>query len=111
VATPLRARTVGQCDRCPGRWRDGQERHDRLARCQPRQSGASNGYRRTRGGRPEVKRVLFMAALSAVRHNPALKAFSQRPKNTAKTIVALVAIMRKLIVIANATLRDQAAII
>ncbi len=74
----------------------------------PHQSGSSNAYRRTRGGRPEVKRVLFMAALSAVRHNPALKAFHQRLiANGKKPIVALVAAMRKLIIIANARLRDE----
>lgn len=74
----------------------------------PRQSGASIGYRRTRGGRPEIKRILFMAALSAVQHNPALKTFRQRLINNGKKpIVALVACMRKLIVIANAKLRDQ----
>ena len=41
----------------------------------PNQSGQTDAYRRTRGGRPEVKQVLFMAALSAARHNPTLNAF------------------------------------
>ena len=76
----------------------------------PCQSGSFIGYRRTRGGRPEVKRVLFMAALSAVKHDPNLKAFFQRLKdNGKKPIVALVAAMRKLVTIANARLRDQLA--
>lgn len=76
----------------------------------PRQSGSSIGYRRTRGGRPELKRILFMAALSAVQHNPTFKAFRQHLINNGKKpIVALVACMRKLIVIANAKLRDQLA--
>lgn len=74
----------------------------------PRQSGISNGYRRTRGGRPEIKRILFMAALSAVRHNQILATFYSRLKNNGKKpIVALVATMRKIITIANAKIRDQ----
>lgn len=73
----------------------------------PNQSGAKDAYRRTRGGRPEVKRVLFMAALSAARHNPTLKLVYQRLRsNGKKPLVALTAVMRKLIVIANAKLRD-----
>jgi transposase len=44
----------------------------------PNQSGQSDRYRRTRGGRLEVKRALFMAALSAARHHPALHTFHQR---------------------------------
>lgn len=76
----------------------------------PRKSGIFDGYRRTKGGRPEIKRILFMAALSAVRHNPTLKAFYHRLiSNGKKPIVALVATMRKLIIIANAKLRVQLA--
>jgi len=44
----------------------------------PKQSGETDAYRRTRDGRAEVKRVLFMAALAARKHNPTLKAFYQR---------------------------------
>lgn len=76
----------------------------------PRQSGKAEGYRRTRGGRPEVRKALFMAALAAVRHNPTLSAFYKRLRdNGKKPLVALTAVMRKLIVIANAKLRDQLA--
>lgn len=72
----------------------------------PRQSGQTEGYRRTKGGRPEVKRSLFMAALVAARHNPELKAFYNRLcANGKKPIVALTALMRKIIVIINAKLR------
>lgn len=72
----------------------------------PNQSGAADSYRRTKGGRPEVKRVLFMAALSAARHNPDLSRFHRNlTARGKKPIVALVAVMRKLIVIANAKLR------
>ena len=73
----------------------------------PRQSGASDAYRRTRGGRADVKRCLFMAAIVAARHNPALRAVYERlVANGKKPIVAVTAIMRKLIVIANARVRD-----
>ena len=73
----------------------------------PRQSGNNNAYRRTTGGRPELKRALPMAALSAVRFSPNLKSFHQRLiANGKKPIVALVAAMRKLITIANAKIRD-----
>lgn len=77
----------------------------------PRQSGTANAYRRTRGGRPDIKQTLFMAGLAAARHNPALRTFYQRLlDNGKKPIVALVAVMRKLIVIANARLRHIATI-
>ena len=76
----------------------------------PRQSGTSNAYRRVKGGRPEVKRTLFMPALVASRHNPALRAFHQRLiEQGKKPLVALVGVMRKLIVIANAVLREANA--
>jgi transposase len=77
----------------------------------PNQSGAADRYRRTRGGRPEVKAALFMAALAAARYDPALKAFYERLLASGKAkLVATVAVMRKLIVICNAklvTLRQQ----
>src|SRR5271166_2776062 len=77
----------------------------------PKQSGETEAYRRTRGGRPEVKRVLFMAALSARKHNPNLKAFYQRLVLAGKKpLVAITAIMRKLVVIANAKLKTASAL-
>jgi transposase len=73
----------------------------------PNQSGSHNGYRRTRGGRQSVKPALFMAALAASKHNPQLAAFYQRLRNNGKKpLVALTAIMRKIIIIANAKVRD-----
>ncbi len=73
----------------------------------PRQSGSIDRYRNTRGGRPEIKQILFMAGLAAIRHDPTIKAFYQRLcANGKKPIVALVAVMRKLIVIANAKVRQ-----
>jgi transposase len=73
----------------------------------PRQSGQTNAYRRVRGGRPALRQTLFMAAMTAARYNPKLKAFYQRLiANGKKPIVALTATMRKLITIANAQIRD-----
>lgn len=71
----------------------------------PRQSGATDGYRRTRGGRPELRAALFMAGLSAARHNPTLRAFYKRLIGTGKAkLVATIAVMRKLVILCNATL-------
>lgn len=76
----------------------------------PNQSGAADRYRRTRGGRPEVKRALFMAAMVAMKHNKPLAALYQRLVAAGKKpLVALTALMRKLIVICNARLRDSIA--
>lgn len=73
----------------------------------PHQSGQRDGYRRTRGGRPEIKRALFMAALAARNHNTDLKTVYQRLiANGKKPIVAITALMRKLITIINARVRD-----
>jgi transposase len=75
----------------------------------PNQSGGKDAYRKTRGGRPEIKRLLFMAALSARKHNPTLKAFYERLILAGKKpLVAITAIMRKLVVIANAKLKPNA---
>ena len=72
----------------------------------PNQSGKLDGYRRVKGGRPEIKRVLFLAALSAAKHHPALRETYQRLlKRGKKPLVALVAVMRKMIIICNAVLR------
>ncbi len=75
----------------------------------PNQSGFTDGYRRTKGGRPEVRRALFMAALSAARHHKTLRPFYERlVASGKKKLVALVAVMRKLIIICNAVLRPVA---
>lgn len=76
----------------------------------PNQSSLTDGYRRTRGGRPEVKQALFMAALTACRHHPTLRPFYKRMiQKGKKPIVATTAVMRRLIVIANAKVRDEFA--
>jgi transposase len=77
----------------------------------PNQSGAADRHRFVRGGRPEVKRTLFMAALTARKHNPRLKVFYQRlVANGKKPIVVVTAVMRKLLTYANAVIRDHAAL-
>lgn len=70
-------------------------------------SGQRRGARRVRGGRAEVRAVLYMAALSAARYNPALRAFKERLARAGKKAkVILTAVARKLVVLANAVLRS-----
>lgn len=74
----------------------------------PKDSGNHNGYRNVRGGRSQVKRTLFMAALVASKHHPVLKlVYKKLIENGKKPIVAITAIMRRLIVIINAKIRDM----
>lgn len=71
-------------------------------------SGRHKGKRRTFGGRSNVRCALYMASLSASRHNPIIKAFYERLlANGKEKKVALTACMRKLLVILNAIARDQ----
>lgn len=73
-----------------------------------RDSGQRRGGRCIWGGRAEVRSVLYMATLTAVRHEPALRDFYQGLRARGKPAkVALVAAMRKLLVILNAKMRDQ----
>jgi transposase len=72
-----------------------------------RDSGTLRGRRTCWGGRPAVRTVLYMAALTAARWNPTLRAFYQRLRATGKPAkVALTAVARKLLVLLNAILRD-----
>jgi transposase len=72
-----------------------------------RDSGAFRGTRSIRGGRGEVRRALYMAALSASRCNPILKTVYQRLRRAGKAHkVALVAVMRKLLVYLNSILKS-----
>lgn len=71
-------------------------------------SGESRGHRSIWGGRAEVRQVLYMSAVSAVRWNPTLKnVFDQLIQRGKPTKVALVACMRRLLVTLNAMVRDQ----
>lgn len=76
---------------------------------QTRQSGKLTHRARTGKGRTGVRRVLFNAARSAIRHNPAMKAFYQRLviQNQRPGKVALTAVMRKMLVTLNAIARDR----
>jgi transposase len=63
-------------------------------------SGAFKGYRRIQGGRAQARRVLYMAALVAIRYNPILKEVYLRLKQNGKpSKVALTAVMRKLLIL------------
>ena len=69
-------------------------------------SGQRRGARHIRGGRSAVRTGIYMAALSATRYNPHLKAFYDRLVGAGKPKkVAITAVMRKLIVLANLLLK------
>jgi len=73
-----------------------------------RDSGYYRGKRTISGGRADVRSVLYMAALSATRYNPVIKAFYERLKKAGKVSkVALVACMRKLLSILNAMVKNN----
>jgi transposase len=73
-----------------------------------RDSGSKRGKRCIRGGRSQVRSVLYMATLSAIRYNPVIRDFYQRLLDNGKEkMVAVVACMRKLLIILNAMARDQ----
>jgi transposase len=66
------------------------------------ESGQYRGQRHIRGGRPALRRVLYMAAVSACQHNRILSAYYRSLVARGKPVkVALTAIMRKLIVLLN----------
>ena len=71
-----------------------------------RDSGKSRGKRRIWGGRANVRRVLYMATLVAVRFNPVMKDFYQRLLDRGKLKkVALTASMHKLLILLNAMVK------
>jgi len=70
-------------------------------------SGATKGIRHIRGGRAKVRIALYQAAVAAIRYCPVMKAFYAGLKARGKaTKVALIAVARKLLVLANALLRN-----
>lgn len=72
-----------------------------------RQSGRWQGKERIQGGRTFVRRALYMSALCTIRYNlNSKKKYDQMVKAGKPPKVALTAIMRKLVVVANALLRD-----
>jgi transposase len=73
-----------------------------------RDSGEQRGTRHIYGGRARLRSVLYMAALTASRHNPVIKEFYERLSAKQKPFkVAITACMRKLLAIINVMLRDS----
>jgi transposase len=71
-------------------------------------SGRKRGYRKTKGGRGDVRSVLYMATLVATRRNPLIRSqYQQLLKRGKLKKVALIACMRKFLTILNAMLRDK----
>ena len=71
-------------------------------------SGLRTGYRRTRGGRADVRSALYMATVTAVTHNPTIRTCYRRWRAAGKLPkVALVAAMHKLLIHLNAMLKSQ----
>ncbi len=73
-----------------------------------RESGSWNGKRRIRGGRHRIRTVMFMAMLSSIQCNPVFKRFYEHLKAQGKLPkVAIIACMRKLIVVLNTMLKNE----
>jgi transposase len=71
-------------------------------------SGRKRGYRKTKGGRADVRSVLYMSTLVATRYNPLIQAqYQHLLKRGKEKKVALTACMRKFLIILNAMVRDQ----
>jgi transposase len=76
----------------------------------PCDSGIKRGLRAIRGGRRTIRCALYMAALTARRFNPALRAFAQRLKTAGKKFkVIMAACIRKLLVILNTMVQKNTA--
>lgn len=70
-------------------------------------SGPRKGQRHIAGGRPRLRRALYMAALTAIRHNPILRRFYQQLRQRNKPAkVALTAVIRKLAILLNYLLKN-----
>jgi transposase len=71
-------------------------------------SGRKRGYRKTKGGRADVRSVLYMSTLVATRYNPLIQSqYQQMLKRGKLKKVALTACMRKFLTILNAMVRDR----
>lgn len=72
-----------------------------------RDSGSFRGKRTIHGGRADIRAVLYMATVTAIRCNPAIRAFNRRLLDNGKPVkLAITACMRKLLTILNAMLKD-----
>lgn len=73
-----------------------------------RDSGTMKGKRTIWGGRASVRAALYMAAISAISHNPPIKTFYQRLLQNGKAKkAAIVACMRKLLIVANSMIKNE----
>ena len=73
-----------------------------------RDSGHREGRRRIAGGRKPLRDTIYMAALTAARHDPVLAAFATRLREAGKAPKqAIIAVARKLVIILNAMIRDR----
>jgi transposase len=71
-------------------------------------SGRYRGKRRIKGGRANVRRKLYMAAVASIRHNPAIKDFYDKLIDAGKPPkLALTACMRKILTILNAMMKNR----
>jgi len=72
-----------------------------------RESGAYQGKRMIRGGRPKIRTAMYMAMMSAIQCNPKFKGIYHKMVEAGKPKkVAIIACIRKLIVIINSMVRD-----
>lgn len=72
-------------------------------------SGTHKGKRFIQGGRSQVRKVLYMAAIVAARHNPVLKEFYQRLRAAGKSgKVAIIAVARRMLVHLNSIIAEKA---
>ena len=72
-----------------------------------RESGIYQGHRKIRGGRHQIRTAMYMAMLSAIQCNPVIKLTYKRLVQKGKPKkVAIIACIRKIIVILNSMLRD-----
>lgn len=73
-----------------------------------RDSGAFRGQRRIQGGRSGVRRLLYMAVMSGLKHNPVIRRYYARLKRKGKSSqLAMTACMRKLLVILNTMFKTR----
>lgn len=73
-----------------------------------RDSGSFNGKRFIQGGRRELRRILYMSAISSIRFNPDMKVFYKRLRAAGKPAkVALIAVVRKLLSVINSVVKRQ----
>ena len=94
---------------CPNLARSGRARLPCTAGLAPinKDSGKYHGPRHIAEGRTTIRPTLYMAALTAIKHNPVMRLFAKRlQKNGKPSKLVITAVMRKLIVTLNAILRS-----